>query len=252
MKRIKHKILVLSGKGGVGKSSVAVNLAAWLVLKGKKVGLLDVDIHGPSVPKLLGLDSERLFGNGDKIVPIQHSDNLKVMSVGFMLNSEKDAVIWRGPMKHNVIQQFVKNVDWGILDYLVVDCPPGTGDEPLSVVQLIDDADGAVVVTTPQQIAVVDVKKCMTFCEKLNLRVLGIVENMAGFVCPHCGIRTDIFKGKGGEELAKEFNVPFLGSIPLDPQVVTAAESGMPFVNIESDSPTLQALNCAFEPLLRN
>jgi ATP-binding protein involved in chromosome partitioning len=174
-KHIKHQILVLSGKGGVGKSSVAVNLAVWLGMQGQKVGLLDVDIHGPSVPKLLKLEGRRLEVTEDKIEPISYSSSLKVMSIGFLIPYENAALIWRGPMKHGIIKKFVSEVAWGELDYLIVDCPPGTGDEPLSVVQVLGQADGAVVVTTPQQLSVTDVKKCLTFCKQLNLPVLGVI-----------------------------------------------------------------------------
>ena len=252
MKHIKHQILVLSGKGGVGKSSIAVNLAVWLSMQGKKVGLLDVDIHGPSIPKLLNLEGSKLQGRENKIEPIVYSDTLKVMSIGFMIQDENAALIWRGPMKHNVIKQFVSEVSWGDLDYLIVDCPPGTGDEPLSIVQLLGKADGAVVVTTPQQLAVTDVKKCLTFCKQLNLPVLGIIENMAGFVCPHCNQRTNIFGGDGGEQLAKEFSVPFLGSIPIDSNMVAAADLGKPFIYYNKQSPTAQTINYVFEPLLQS
>jgi len=173
IERIKHEILVLSGKGGVGKSSIAVNLAVWLSMLGKRVGLLDVDIHGPSIPKLLNLEKRKLQGKGNRIEPILYNNTLKVISIGFLIQDENAALIWRGPMKHNVIKQFVSEVSWGNLDYLIVDCPPGTGDEPLSVVQLLENADGAVIVTTPQEIALSDVRKCITFCRKLNLPVLG-------------------------------------------------------------------------------
>ena len=249
MADIKHRIIVLSGKGGVGKSSIAVNLAVWLSIQGKNVGLLDVDIHGPNVPKLLNLDDRKVQSDGDKIKPALYSDTLKVMSIAFLLQDESDALIWRGPMKHNVIKQFVSEVLWGDLDYLVIDCPPGTGDEPLSIVQLLGNADGAVVVTTPQQLSVIDVKKCITFCRQLNLPVLGVIENMSGFVCPHCNRRTDIFRGNGGRQMAKDFNVPFLGSIPMDPDMVFACDSGKPFIQFNSQSPTTGALSNAFGPL---
>ncbi len=252
IKRIKHQILVLSGKGGVGKSSIAVNLAVWLSMLGKRVGLLDVDIHGPSVPKLLNLEGRRLQGKGNRIEPILYNDTLKVISIGFLIQDENAALIWRGPMKHNVIKQFVSEVSWGDLDYLIIDCPPGTGDEPLSIVHLLGKADGAVVVTTPQELAVADVKKCITFCKQLNLPVLGVIENMSGFVCPHCSQRTDIFKGNGGRQMAKDFDVPFLGSIPMDSNMVSAADSGKPFIYHNNQSQTAQALNCAFEPLVQS
>lgn len=251
MENIKHKILVLSGKGGVGKSTIAVNLAVLLSAKSKNVGLLDIDIHGPNVPKLLNLQNSNVQADGDKIKPVLYSDTLRIMSIGFLLRDENNALIWRGPMKHNVIKQFVTDVLWGNLDYLVVDCPPGTGDEPLSIVQLLGNTDGAVVVTTPQELSIIDVKKCITFCRQLNLPVLGIIENMSGFVCPHCNRRTNIFTDGGGKQTAKDSNVPFLGNIPLDPEMVSACDSGKPFIAFNSQSPTAQALNYVFEPLLK-
>jgi len=251
MENIAHKFLVLSGKGGVGKSTIAVNLAVWLSMQGNNVGLLDIDIHGPSVPKLLNLENKGIRAIGEKIQPILYNDNLKVMSIRFLLADESSAVIWRGPMKHNVIKQFVTDVDWGRLDFLVVDCPPGTGDEPLSIIQLIGNADGAVIVTTPQQLSVIDVKKCITFCKQLNLPVLGVVENMSGFVCPHCNKRTDIFKSSGGEQMARDFNVPFLGSIPLDADLVDACDSGKPFIQFNNQNPTAQAIYSAFALLMQ-
>ncbi len=251
MENIAHKFLVLSGKGGVGKSTVAVNLAVWLSMQSKKVGLLDIDIHGPSIPKLLNLEHKAIQTENEKIKPIPYGDNLKIMSIGLLLQDETNAVIWRGPMKHTLIKQFLTDVCWDKLDYLVVDCPPGTGDEPLSAVQLLNNADGAVIVTTPQQIAVVDVKKCITFCKQLNLPVLGVIENMSGLVCPHCQHRIDIFKAGGGKQMAKDFNVPFLGSIPIDTAMVSACDSGQPFLYSNSQSPTAQALISAFKPLLQ-
>jgi len=251
MENIKHRIIVLSGKGGVGKSSIAANLAVWLSMHDKNVGLLDIDIHGPSIPKLLNLEGRRVHGQADKIEPVPYSDRLKIMSIGFLLQDESNALIWRGPMKHNVIKQFVTDVAWGSLDYLVIDCPPGTGDEPLSIVQLLGSADGAVIVTTPQQLAVIDVKKCVTFCRQLKLPVLGVIENMSGFVCPHCNRRTDIFSSSGGKQMAADLDVPFLGSVPIDPAVVAACDSGKPFICYDSESPTVRALKCVFEPLLQ-
>jgi ATP-binding protein involved in chromosome partitioning len=241
MGNIQHKYLVLSGKGGVGKSSIAVNLAVWLSGKNKNVGLLDIDIHGPSIPKLLNLGNPVVKADGDRIIPVSYGDRLKVMSIGFLLQSDKDALIWRGPMKHNVIKQFVDDVCWGELDYLVVDCPPGTGDEPLSIVQTSGKIDGAIIVTTPQQLAIVDVKKCITFCRQLNLPILGVVENMSGFVCPHCGKRADIFGCDGGKQMAKDFGVAFLGSIPMDSDLASACDAGKPFIDTHNESPTAQA-----------
>lgn len=250
LSRIKHKILILSGKGGVGKSTVAVNLAVALAAAGKKVGILDVDIHGPSVPKMLGIENMTLQGGGDSINPLEVGDNLRVMSIGFLLRSADDAVIWRGPMKMGVIKQFLSDVEWGDLDYLVIDSPPGTGDEPLSVAQLVPDADGAVIVTTPQNIALIDVRKCITFCRQLSLPVLGVVENMSGFVCPHCGERTDLFKSGGGREMADDMKVPFLGAVPFDPAVVHAADLGEPYVLKHPESETGKIFAALAAPLL--
>jgi Mrp family chromosome partitioning ATPase len=251
MNNIAHKFLVLSGKGGVGKSTIAVNLAVWLSTQGKNVGLLDIDIHGPSIPKLLNLNNKNLQAEGDKIKPFYYSDTLKIISIGFLLQDETNAVIWRGPMKHNVIKQFVTDVSWGNLDYLVVDCPPGTGDEPLSIVQLLGNADGAVIVTTPQQLSVIDVQKCITFCRQLNLSVLGVIENMSGFVCPNCNHRIDIFREGGGKKMAKDFNVPFLGSIPIDTVMVSACDAGHPFIYLNNQNPAAEAIRSAFNKLLQ-
>ncbi len=225
MCRIKHKVIVLSGKGGVGKSTIAVNLATSLVRTGMRVGLLDVDIHGPSVPKLLNLEGMPIQGGEGSIQPIEIGE-LKVMSMGLLLPDRDAAVIWRGPMKMNVIKQFLKDVVWGDLDYLIIDSPPGTGDEPLSVCQLIENTDGAIIVTTPQELALADVRRSVTFCRQLNLPVLGVVENMSGFICPKCGTQVDIFKQGGGETMAQEMKVPFLGRIPLDPRVVECGDAG--------------------------
>ena len=250
LSRIKHKVLILSGKGGVGKSTVAVNLAVALAAAGKKVGLLDVDIHGPSVPKMLGIENITLQGTKESIHPLEVGDNLRVMSIGFLLRSADDAVIWRGPMKMGVIKQFLSDVEWGDLDYLVIDSPPGTGDEPLSVAQLVPDADGAVIVTTPQNIALIDVRKCITFCRQLNLPVLGVVENMSGFVCPHCGERTDLFKSGGGKEMADDMGVPYLGAIPFDPAVVHAADLGEPYVLKHPETETGKIFAALAAPIL--
>mgnify|MGYP001424684320 CR=1 FL=1 len=234
--RIGHTILVLSGKGGVGKSMVAVNLAVSLSLAGKRVGLLDVDVHGPSIPTMLGLEGRTVEGCEGGVLPIDYN-GLQVMSVGFLLKSPDDAVIWRGPMKMNVIRQFLQDVDWGTLDYLVIDCPPGTGDEPLSVCKLVKKTDGAVVVTTPQKVATVDVRKSITFCRKMQVPVLGVVENMNGFVCPQCGAITRILAGGGGRRIAEDMGVPFLGSIPLDPKIAEACDSGQAFIQTFAATP---------------
>jgi ATP-binding protein involved in chromosome partitioning len=250
MAKIKHKILVLSGKGGVGKSTVAVNLAVSLALAGKATGLLDIDIHGPSVPKILNLESRAVAPGRDGMVPVQMGENLKVMSIGFLLPPGDDAVIWRGPRKYHAIKQFLKDVEWGDLDFLIVDSPPGTGDEPLAIAQLLDNADGAVVVTTPQDVALSDVRRGITFCRNLNLPVLGVIENMSGFVCPKCGERTDIFRSGGGEKMAREMNVPFLGRIPIDPQIVEACDSGQPYIQQFADSATAKCFAQSILPVM--
>jgi ATP-binding protein involved in chromosome partitioning len=248
--RIKHKVIVLSGKGGVGKSTVATNIAVALSLKGQKVGLMDVDIHGPSIPKMLGLEGTMLKGTEVGLAPIVYSDNLRVISIGFILRSENDAVIWRAPLKHKLIRDFLTDVKWGELDYLVVDSPPGTGDEPISVVQLLGDADGAIVVTTPQDIALSDVRKAITFCRQVNLPVIGVVENMSGFICPYCDKTVDIFKRGGGQEMAREMGVPFLGRIPLEPKIVETGDSGKPYLQYYRDSETAKSFDMVIEPLL--
>ena len=236
--RVQRKIVVLSGKGGVGKSTVSVNLAAGLMMAGLKVGLLDVDIHGPSIPTMLGLEGRTPQNNSDELVPLE-AHGLKVMSAGFFLRSQDEAIIWRGPMKANAIRQFLQDVAWGELDYLVVDSPPGTGDEPLSVCQLIKNLDGAVIVTTPQKVAAVDVRKSITFCRQLKVPVLGVIENMSGFACPKCGEVTPILGSGGGGRMAAEMGVPFLGSIPIDPAIALAGDCGQ--VPIQMDASGLAA-----------
>ncbi len=226
MGEIHFKILVLSGKGGVGKSTVSANLAKAILSQHKNVGLLDVDIHGPSIPSLLGINKVQFQFMDNEIIPIDVMGKLKVVSIGFLLDKNTDAVIWRGPRKFHVIRQFLTDVKWGNLDYLVVDSPPGTGDEPMSVAQLVGSPCGAVVVTTPQDIAVQDVRRCITFCRTLSVPVLGIIENMSGLVCPQCGEMIELFKSGGGESLAKEMDVPFLGRIPLDPNIVQSGDEG--------------------------
>ena len=239
--KISNKVLIMSGKGGVGKSSTAVNLALAFAKEGKKVGLLDIDLHGPSVPTMLGLNEDKIFSNEEGLIPLEF-DGMKVMSIGFMLKDNAKAMIMRGPLKHGAIQQFLADVNWGELDYLVVDCPPGTGDEPLSAVQLLGKDVAAVVVTTPQDVALVDVEKSISFCEELNLNLLGVIENMSGFCCPNCGEVSDIFKSGGGEELSAKRSVPFLGKIPLDPRMVESGDSGKPFILEHPDSEAAQAL----------
>ena len=248
--RIKHKIVVLSGKGGVGKSTIATNIAIALTLKGQKVGLMDVDIHGPSIPKMLGLEGEKLKGSETGLAPIVYTDNLRVISVGFILRTQNDAIIWRAPLKHKIIREFLTDVKWGEIDYLIIDSPPGTGDEPLSVIQLMEDADGAIVVTTPQDVALTDVRKAITFCRQVKIPIIGVVENMSGFVCPHCNKTVDIFKSGGGEQMASEMEVPFLGRIPLEPKVVETGDNGHPYLQTYRDSETVRAFDMVIQPLL--
>ena len=248
--RIKNKIVVLSGKGGVGKSTVAVNLAQALAMAGMKTGLLDVDVHGPSVPRLLSLGGEHPHIDAGRLEPINAGPNLWVMSLGFLLPSNRVPVIWRGPVKMGMIKQFLRDVTWGDLDFLVVDCPPGTGDEPLSVLQLLGPTAKALIVTTPQGVAVDDVRRSVTFCAEVGNPVLGIVENMSGHACGHCGHVDDIFGSGGGQTLAEEMGVPFLGKIPLDPNVVRSGDEGFAFLRIHHEGPTAQALQRIIKPIL--
>ena len=250
MMLIRHKLLVLSGKGGVGKSTVAVNLATALAGAGRRVGLLDVDLHGPSVPGLLGLDYAPRPGRDGSVAPARVSQNLWAMSIQFFLPEDDAAVIWRGPRKYSAIREMLAGVDWGDLDCLVVDAPPGTGDEALALVELLGAGTGAVIVSTPQRVAVSDVRKALGFCKALDLPVLGVIENMSGFVCPHCGETTDIFLSGGAETMAVDAGVPFLGRIPMDPAVVVAGERGVPLVQAFAGSPTAAAFSAAIEPLL--
>jgi ATP-binding protein involved in chromosome partitioning len=246
--RIRHKIIVLSGKGGVGKSTVAVNLATALMLADKRVGLLDVDIHGPSIPTMLGLENETLRSGTEGMLPVEMG-NMKVMSLGFLLQNPDDAVIWRGPMKMGVIKQFLTDVEWGDLDYLIVDAPPGTGDEPLSLCQLIQPLDGAVIVTTPQKVAAVDVRKSISFCRQVSVPVLGVVENMSGFVCPHCGEITQILPSGGGRKIAADMKVPFLGAVPMDPAIAQAGDSGRAFIHQYATSPSAKIMQDILEQI---
>jgi ATP-binding protein involved in chromosome partitioning len=240
---IGRKYVVMSGKGGVGKSTVAVNLAVGLALAGRTVGLLDSDLHGPSVPKMLGLENFAAGGDETHLVPAElYNGKLKVMSVQFLLRNLHDSVIWRGPLKHAVISQFVGHTVWGALDFLIVDSPPGTGDEPLSVIQTAKP-DGAIIVTTPQDVATHDVRKSIDFCEKLNLPVIGVIENMSGFACPHCGRETAIFSSGGGKRMALELGIPFMGTIPIDPRFVNQSDAGLAFVDGKNQGPALDAMN---------
>ncbi len=243
--KIKKKYVVLSGKGGVGKSTVAVNLAVGLALKGFNVGLLDSDLHGPSIAKMLNLTDHKFTGTEDNLIEpaLLYDSKLKIMSVQFMLPNTSDAVIWRGPLKHKIIQQFIGEVDWGNLDFLIIDSPPGTGDEPLSTIQTLKNCDGAIIVTTPQDVSTFDVKKSIDFCDKVNLPVHGIIENMSGFVCPKCGEVTHIFGKDGGSKMAEKMNIRFLGGIPIDPKMVESGDMGKAYIHEPSDSPAYKAIS---------
>lgn len=248
LESIKHTIMVMSGKGGVGKTTVAVTLAAALA-RNKAVGILDTDINGPNVPKMLGCEDQRPTADNDGIQPVTAKNGIKVMSMAFMLQSPDTPVIWRGPLKMQAIEQFLGDVAWGKLDYLVIDLPPGTGDEPLSVAQLIPGIDGAVIVTTPQDVALLDSRKAVTFARELTVPVLGIVENMSGYTCPHCGASVDLFKRGGGEAAARELGIPFLGAIPLDPAVVKAGDAGTPITGKATTIPAAKALEYIVESI---
>jgi len=243
LSHIQHRIMVMSGKGGVGKSTVATNLAVTLSLEGFDIGLLDADIHGPNIPKMLGIESKQVVGSGMGMIPVEALPNLKVISMAFFIGDRDNPVVWRGPLKHNAISQFLGEVEWGNLDFLVVDLPPGTGDEPLSVAHLIKNVDGAVIVTTPQDVALLDSRKAVTFSRMLSIPVIGIVENMSGLECPHCHKEIPLFKTGGGEKAARDMKVPFLGRIPIDPEMVTDCDRGMPFVMAHPDSEATKALN---------
>lgn len=240
--KIKNKILVMSGKGGVGKSTVSVNLALSLAKKGHQVGLMDVDIHGPDVVRMLNITGtiEPPASEKELVKPLVYKDNLKVVSLEYMMKDRDEAIIWRGPLKIQAIRQFVADFDWGELDYLIIDAPPGTGDEPLSVAQTIPLVK-ALVVTTPQKVALADVRKSINFCKTVNVDIVGVVENMSGFVCPHCNETVDIFKSGGGEQVAREFDLPFLGRVPMDPKVVMAGDDGKPYLSSDEDSPAVGA-----------
>ncbi len=250
MGKIKHKIVVMSGKGGVGKSSLAANLACVLANDGK-AGLVDADVTGPDIAMIMGVEDAEVVskevGNETLMEPVTGPNGVKVISMAHLIDRDT-AVVWRGPLKIKALKQMLSDVDWGELDYLVIDLPPGTSDEPLSIAQEIPDADGAVVVTTPQEVSLLDVRKSISFAKAVNLPILGVVENMSGLVCPHCGQEIDVFKVGGGEAAAKELGLPFLGRIPLDPQIVVGGDAGKPFVLEHPDSPAAKA----FQGIVKN
>ncbi|MDD3473792.1 MAG: Mrp/NBP35 family ATP-binding protein [Syntrophaceae bacterium] len=234
--KIKYRIAVMSGKGGVGKSTVAVNLATSLAELGYKVGIFDGDVHGPNVPKMLGVDHIAPVISSDGLTPVNTPDGIKVISMGFLVQDNDTPIAWRGPMKHTLFQQFIADVDWGELDYLVIDLPPGTGDEPMSIAQLMGKPLWTVIVTTPQDVALLDSRKSVVFARTLEMNILGIVENMSGMSCPHCGGTIDLFKTGGGLRASIELEAPFLGAIPIDPQIVHGGDSGTPLTIADPNS----------------
>jgi ATP-binding protein involved in chromosome partitioning len=241
MGKIKHKVAVISGKGGVGKSTVTVNLAIAFALHGYRVGVLDADIHGPSIPKMLGLTGQRLEAGPPGVFPAVGPFNIKVVSIGFLLPDDNTPVIWRGPLKMTAIRQFLSDVVWGDLDLLLIDLPPGTGDEPLSVAQLLPEMDGVIIVTIPSEVSQIVVKKAVMFAKKLGLQIIGVIENMSGFICPNCGTKIDIFQSGGGRQIAEEMGIPFLGSIPIDQKICEDSDRGVPFIAEHKDSQASRA-----------
>lgn len=242
LRKIKHKLIVMSGKGGVGKTSTSVNLAMALAGKGFQVGIMDVDLHGPDVPRMLGLKGMLELSGNKKLEPMRRMENLKVISIESLTMSKDDAIIWRGPIKYSAIKQFIGEVEWGDLDFLIIDSPPGTGDEPLTVAQTIQDAK-AIIVTTPQEVSLADVRKSISFCKTVKMEIFGMIENMSGFVCPHCGEKVDIFGSGGGERTAAAASIPFLGRIPMDPRVVTCGDDGCSILEKYADSEAAKAIS---------
>jgi len=238
--QIKHKFIVMSGKGGVGKTSTSVNLAVALAQKGHKVGIMDVDLHGPDVPRMLGLKGMLDVGPNRKLNPLKYNDNLKAVSIEGLTPDKDDAIIWRGPIKYSAIRQFIADVDWGNLDYLIIDSPPGTGDEPLTVAQTVSDAK-AIIVTTPQEVALADVRKSINFCRVVKMEIFGVIENMSGFTCPHCGQEINLFGSGGGERTAKQLGLTFLGKVPFDPKQVLCGDAGTCIQDNAADSAVAKA-----------
>ncbi|MFO8085687.1 MAG: Mrp/NBP35 family ATP-binding protein [Desulfobacterales bacterium] len=250
LQKIKHKLMVMSGKGGVGKTSTSVNLAIALSKKGAKVGIMDVDLHGPDVPRMLGLDGLLDVNAGNKLEPLKYSDHLSVVSIEALSVSKDDAIIWRGPIKYSAIRQFIGDVEWGNLDFLIIDSPPGTGDEPLTVAQTINDAK-AIIVTTPQEVSLADVRKSINFCKTVKMEIFGLIENMSGLACPHCGEMLELFGCGGGEKMAESLSINFLGKIPFDPKVVACGDSGTSFLDQYKDSPVTAAFSKIAEKLMK-
>jgi Mrp family chromosome partitioning ATPase len=246
--KIKNKILVMSGKGGVGKTSTSVNLSIALADKGYNVGIIDVDLHGPDVPRMLGLEGSPQVNENKKLNPISYSETLKAISIESFTPNKDDAIIWRGPLKFSAIKQFIGDIDWGNLDFLIIDAPPGTGDEPLTVAQTITDAK-AIIVTTPQEVALADVRKSINFCKTVKMEIYGLIENMSGFSCPHCGEMIELFGTGGGEKTANQMGVRFLGRIPFDPKMVACGDSGVCYQESHSDSAVTKAFSDVAESM---
>lgn len=249
LEKIKHKYIVMSGKGGVGKSSTAVNLAIALAKKGARVGLMDVDLHGPDIPRMLGLNGLLDMNEAQMLLPKQYNENLSAVSVESLTDGNDDAIIWRGPVKYSVIQQFIGQVAWGELDYLLIDAPPGTGDEPLTIAQTIKDAR-AIIVTTPQKVALADVRKSINFCRTVKLEMHGLIENMSGLACPHCDCTVDLFGAGGGEQTASQMGVPFLGRVPFDPEMVSCGDAGVAYQDRYVDSPVTKAFEAIADKMM--
>ncbi len=249
LNQIKHKFIVMSGKGGVGKTSSAVNLAMALARQGAHVGLMDVDLHGPDVPRMLGLKGMLELDANQMLIPMRYNEHLSAVSVETLTAGKDDAIIWRGPVKHSVIQQFIGQVAWGQLDFLLIDAPPGTGDEPLTIAQSVKEAE-AIIVTTPQEVSLADVRKSINFCKKVQLKIYGLIENMSGFACPHCDAQIDLFGNGGGERTAKVMEIPFIGRIPFDPQMVACGDAGIAFQDKYPQSAVTQAYRSMAEKLM--
>lgn len=250
-KKIKNQLLVFSGKGGVGKSTVAVNLALAFSKKGLRVGLLDADIHGPNLALMLGVQNSKLISyKKDQIIPVQINKNLSLISISYFISNLDSPIIWRGPAKMQIIEKFVNDVDWGDLDWLIIDSPPGTGDEPLSIAQLLPKS-GAIIVTTPQEVSLLDSKKAINFAKKLNLKIYGLIENMSGLNCPHCNKTINLFKNGGGLKITKQYKIPFLGSIPIDPEIVILGDSGQ-LLNLDKNSKIAKIFCSIVNKIIKN
>jgi len=248
--RVKHKFIVMSGKGGVGKTSTAVNLSLTLASMGHQVGIMDVDLHGPDVPRMLGLSGMLDMGANQKLNPMRYSKNLSAVSIESLTPTKDEAIIWRGPVKYSAIQQFIGDVAWGDLDFLLIDAPPGTGDEPLTVAQTIPDAK-AIIVTTPQEVSLADVRKSINFCKTVKMEIYGLIENMSGFVCPHCQAAIDLFGSGGGEKTAAATDIPFLGKIPFDQKMVECGDAGVSYQQQHKDSPVADAFRTVAQKMAR-